>query len=165
MRLVGEKLRKQLHQPWFGGGIGAVLSVVFGVCMLVLPFGKGLRDWSYDLLFLAKTEKSVGDVVVVYLDQPTFEELHETPEDFDRARHTQLIQRLQTEGAKLIVFDILFIDEKRPITDADREFAAAMKNFGRVVIGGELQEDRHLGIRGSTVKGRSEEHTSELQSP
>jgi adenylate cyclase len=149
--IISSKIRKQFHQPWFGGGVGAVLAALLGVGLLLLPLGKGLRDWSYDLPFLLKPEKLVEDVAIVYLDQPTFDTLHETPGDFDRAWHTKLVKRLQADGAKLAVFDILFIDDKRPITDVDREFAAAMRGFGRVVIGGELQEDRHLGIRGKTV--------------
>ena len=151
MRLFSEKIRKHFHQPWFGGLVGATLATVVGVSLLVLPIGKGLRDWSYDLPFLLRPAQTIDDVVVVQLDQPSFDALHQEPRDFDRALYMKLIRRLQAEGARLIVFDILFIDTKRPITDADREFASAMTNFGKVVIGGELQDERHLGIRCSKV--------------
>ena len=144
-------IKKRWHQPWFGGGIGATLAAMFGLCLLLLPIGKALRDWSYDLPFVVMSEKLVDDVLVIHLDEASFEALNQEPSDFDPALHARLIQRLQAEGAKLIVFDILFIDAKRSRADANQELAAAMRKSGRVVIGGEYQEDRHLGIRGFTT--------------
>src|SRR5205085_4584236 len=51
------EFRTRLHQPWFGSRIGAVLVALAGVCLLLFPFGKGLRDWSYDLPFLLRLQK------------------------------------------------------------------------------------------------------------
>jgi hypothetical protein len=46
-----ENFVTRMRQPWFGGGLGTILAIGLGICMLYLPVGKGLRDWSYDLPF------------------------------------------------------------------------------------------------------------------
>ena len=84
MPMISSKIQRQFHQPWFGGCVGAVPATLLGLGLLLLPLGKSLRDWSYDLPFLLKPEKLVEDVATVYLDEPTFDTLHETPNDFDR---------------------------------------------------------------------------------
>jgi len=138
---LSQKFRQRFHQPWFGGGVGAILTILFGV-FLLLPVGKGLTDWSYDLPFLFRPEKKIDDVVIVYLDEPTYSQLNQKPASFDRHLYAELLSRLQTDGAKLVVFDVFF-DPKAP-TDSDQELAQAIKKFGKVIIGAQYHEDEHL---------------------
>ena len=138
------KLRTQLHQPWFGGAVGATLAIFCGVCFLVFPFGKGLRDWSYDLPFLLQAEKTIDDVVIVYLDEKSYPALGQDPATFDRGLHAKLLDRLKKDGAKNVVFDVLFIDTNRAITAGDSEFAKAIQRFGKVTLGGQYYEDNHF---------------------
>jgi adenylate cyclase len=128
--------------------VGGLLAIVFGLCLLLLDMGKIFRDASYDLPFLTRSHKQVDDVVIIYLDEKSYAILKQDPADFDRSLHTRLLKRLQADGAKLVVMDLLWIDSNRPITDADRELAATMKAYGtnRVVLGGQYHEDDHLGI-------------------
>ncbi len=151
MRLFSENIKKHFQQPWFGGLVGATLATAVGVSLLILPVGKGLRDWSYDLPFLLRAEKHIDDVVLVYLDEKSYAELGQAPSEFDRGVHAKLLRRLQAEGATLVVFDVLFIDPKRPNTDGERDFARAMREFGRVVLGAQYHQDRHLQIPSSMV--------------
>jgi len=144
MRLLTEKIKKQLHQPWFGGGVGAIATMLFGFCLFLFPFGKGLQDWSYDLPFLVRSEKPIDDVVIIYLDETTYSDLNQEPATFDRRLHADLLKRLQAEGARLVVFDVLFIDKKRPVTDSEHAFAKAMKAYGKVVIGAQYTLDEHV---------------------
>src|SRR5437762_14116852 len=110
MPLLSERFRKQLHQPWFGGGVGAGLAIVGGIFLLLFQPGKGLRDWSYDLPFLLRPEKFIDDVVIVSLDEKSFSELKQDRSAFNRSLHALLINRLNEQRARLIVFDIAFLD-------------------------------------------------------
>ena len=143
MRRISNKVKEQLAQPWFGGGMGAFLATIVAICLLLLPAGKWFRDLSYDLLFFLRSEKSTEDVVIVYLDEPSYRELNQKPTDFDRALHARLLRRLKAEGAKLVVFDILFIDSNRPpvAAEADIEFANALREHGKVVLGAQYHYD------------------------
>jgi len=49
--------------------------IVFGVCLLLTPMGKRLRDWSYELPFLLRSSKTINDVVIVALKEETYREL------------------------------------------------------------------------------------------
>lgn len=49
--------------------------------------------------------------------------------------HAQLVEKLTREGARVIVFDILFHDEN---PEQDEVFAAAIRKHGKVVLVGEL---------------------------
>ncbi len=143
--------KKRLHQPWFGGGVGALLATLTGLALFWFPFGKGLRDWSFDLPFLFRPEAKINDVVIIYLDEKSYRQLNQDPASFDRGLHAQLVNRLKQAGVKLIVFDILFIDDSGPITAADQEFARAIQNQGRVVLGAQFYQDTHLGYNSATV--------------
>lgn len=150
-------LKKQLHQPWFGGAPGALLAMIACVVLFIFPLSNEpnewsfAHDWSLDLPFLFKTERLLDSVAMVYLDEKSYDELKQDPARFDRALHGKLVRRLQQEGAKLVVFDILFIDPSRVITNVDLDFAAALKDSGRVVLAAQYYEDVHLGKAPSVV--------------
>src|SRR5439155_14583816 len=110
MPLFSEKLKQKFHQPWFGGGVGALLTILFGLSLFALRVGDGLEQWSYDLPFLLRSGKPIEDVVVIFLDEASYRELKQKPATFDRRLYADLLKRLQAEGAKLAVFDVLFID-------------------------------------------------------
>ena len=114
-----DRIPRLLHQPWLGGRIGSALAVLVGLSLYLWPIGKGFRDWSYDLPFLLRSQRTIEDVVVVYLDEQSFSVLHQAPEEFDRALHARLLDRLKADGAKMVVFDILFIDTKKPLSESD----------------------------------------------
>ncbi len=141
---VKGNLGTRLRQPWFGGAFGAVLATAFGLVLLYLPgqidIGKGLRDWSYDLPFLARSEAPKQDIIIIYLDEESYRELKQSPADFDRSLHARLIRKLKADGAKMIVFDILFVDPKKNSAAADRDLAQAMREHGKVVLGGQFEQ-------------------------
>src|SRR6266853_3320004 len=134
MRLFSATFRQKLHRPWFGSGIGAVVVPIFGVCLLISPIGKGLRDWSYDLPFLLRAPKSHNDVVIVGLDDGIYKALDQDRGSFDRSLHGRLVKRLNEKGAKLIVFDMVFLDPLRSNTNGTTQFAAAMLERSNVVL-------------------------------
>jgi len=69
-------------------------------------------------------------VVVVGIDEPSVKELGIWP--WDRRLHSALISRLTAAGAKVIAFDVLFIDRTDPA--ADEELARAVAANPGVVL-------------------------------
>src|SRR5712672_2172916 len=138
MLLIGERLNRQ--QPRFVGAVGAGLAVLAGMVLVLFPAGKVLRDFSYDFPFLVRKEKAVEDVVIVYLDEKSYATLHEDPFDFNRSLHAQLVSKLTAAGAKLIVFDILFIDQRRLVAEPEQQLADAIRSSGKVVLAGQYHQ-------------------------
>ena len=119
---------------WRGGGIGAVLAVGVGLAFLLFKFGLGLVHLSYDLPFALKPIVQPQDVVMVYLDDDSHKELNQPYNaPWDRALHAQLIDRLTAEGARAVLFDIVFSDAG-PSAAADADLARAIKTSGKVVL-------------------------------
>ncbi len=135
------KLSEYLHQPWFGGGLGALLTAGIGVILCTTPVGKTLQDASYDIPFVLRVERIDKDVAVIYLDETSYKILNGSPDYFDRTNHAQLLKSLKTQGVKLVVFDILFIDKNKPTNASDHVFAQAIRDFGNVVLGAQYDED------------------------
>jgi len=95
-----------------------------------------MRRASYDLPFRFGEQTPPGNVVLVYLDEGSHQNLGQPlSEPWDRRLHAQLVDKLSREGARVIVFDILFHDEN---PEQDAAFAAAIQKHGNVVLAGEL---------------------------
>ncbi len=114
----------------------ALVGAVWGLMLCQLKIGQGLRRASYDLPFRFGKETPPGNVVLVYLDEGSHQDLGQPlSEPWDRRLHAQLVEKLTSEGARVIVFDILFHDEN---PEQDAAFAAAVQKHGNVVLAGEL---------------------------
>jgi adenylate cyclase len=85
-----------------------------------------LEDKSIDARFKIRGEKKPpDDVVVVAIDDATFQDLQQRW-PFRRSYHAKVINRLQRDGAKLIVFDVQFTepqDTGNPNRDASDDNA------------------------------------------
>jgi adenylate cyclase len=138
-------LRQRVHRPWFGSGLGAVLVPLVGLCLLGLPIGRGFVDWSYDLPFLMQPSQNITNVEIVTMDETLYHALGQSPARFDRTLHAQLVTNLNAQGAKLIVFDMVFLDAE-PGTS---HLAEAMQERTNVVISAELVETRQSGALGN----------------
>ena len=125
---------------------GTVLVVLVGQ-LLLLRFGQGLARWSYDLPFGWMSQSVPDDVVMVYLDPKIKANLGQsTSEPLPRRYYTQLLERLTAEGARLVVFDILF-DESDRDAASDAQFAEAIRQQGHVVLVGYMVKE----FQGNTV--------------
>ena len=124
---------------------GMMLIAGLGALLVTTPLGDGLARLSYDLPFLFRSDIGVPEVAIVYVDRASLEELGQKEWPPDRRIYARLLQRLKAEGARLVVFDILFRTDK---PDADPEFAAAIREHGNVVLGGVFESSR-LQRRGS----------------
>jgi signal transduction histidine kinase/CHASE2 domain-containing sensor protein len=127
------------------------------IAALVLSIGATLSirqeilwDWDhivYDYLVRRDAQPPPDDVVVVAIDETSLEALGRWP--WSRRLHAQLVDRLASGGAALIVLDILFAEADRSDPGADLELARAIAEAGNVImpianveqrVGGQLLE-------------------------
>lgn len=69
------------------------------------------------------------DLLLVVIDDESLQTLGRFP--FDRTIYARLLNKLKEAGAKVVVFDILFIEP----TPSDEKFAEAIRRFGKVILG------------------------------
>jgi len=123
---------------WRSSVLTAVLASI-AVCLIsILPPGRWFERQSFDVISLGFREVVPADTILIYLDERSHEVLGQ-PYDlaWDRSLHARLLDRLTTDGVKLVLFDILF-DQPSSTPEADRALAAAIKRNGRVILGGNI---------------------------
>jgi adenylate cyclase len=109
---------------------------VAGLVMSILPFGLHLdEDVALSVLFKLRGEKQASnDVVIVSIDKESAEHLNlpDNPDKWPRSLHARLTENLANEGAKVIAFDVHFIETRS--TEDDNRFAEAISKAGIVVL-------------------------------
>jgi adenylate cyclase len=127
------RLTSDASKTWIAAGLCALVAVAVGFFLHTRPIGGLLRNASYDLLHVWRGDVRADEVVLVYLDEVSHQELGQPYNAaWDRHIHAKLVDRLTAAGAKVIVFDVVFSDPSDPA--ADNEFARAIKQSGRVVL-------------------------------
>ena len=106
---------------------GAVLAVAAGLLLWGTSLGEPWETKSYDALWRFGARAPGNDVVLLELNAADRANPQAT-----RARHAELLKKLQADGARLTVFDLLFEDPTAPEVDA--QLASAMRQNGRVVL-------------------------------
>ena len=127
--------RKKFFAPWRTALGGAALCATLGILLLWLG---GWPVWlSYDLLFLVRETPPLDDVVIIYMDDPSFKRLHQssTP-NWDRNLHAELLNRLTADQSRLVVFDVVFSEPGTP--EANTNLAQAIRRNGKVVLAAAL---------------------------
>ncbi len=130
--------RNKIKEIWRGASVGALLAVALGLALLQTDFGTQLIRLSYDIPFLLRPVVKPSEAVMVYMDDDSHRELNQ-PYDraWDRGVHAQLVERLAADGAKAVVFDVLFTGANPEHPEGDERFARALKKNGRVILGAE----------------------------
>jgi adenylate cyclase len=147
------KLSPKLERraAWIGGIAAVLLGWIFYV-----PFvGEKLIHASYDLPLSFKKPVTPEDVVIVYQDQESHEELKQRFDvAWDRKVHAQLLRKLKADGSRAVIFDIVFDQPSKEPKD-DVVFGQAMREHGKVVIG-----DHYLaaGDRDAAASGTTSIH-------
>ncbi len=97
-------------------------------------------DQSYAFAPDAGSVLRQSPVVIVYLDVAShLRERQDQRLPWSRALHAQLLRRLTDAGASVVVFDVLF-GGAGPNAVVDRDFTAALREHGRVVLAAELAD-------------------------
>ena len=133
--------------------IGAAVVFVLGYGILLFPASRlnktlvrASYDWSFDLPFLKGQALENSEVVLVYLDEASHKALKQPfNAAWDRTLHADLLHRLKTEGARLVIFDIVFSDPGRDpkAYQADLAFAGALRTNGPVVLAADDSQSEH----------------------
>jgi adenylate cyclase len=116
-----------------------LLGLLVGIAGLVMsPFRFMLsaeENVGMGLLFkLRGASRAPSDAVVVSIDKESAEKLNlpDNPDKWPRSLHARLTENLIREGARVIAFDVHFIEPRSPQDDA--LFAKAMKNADNVIL-------------------------------
>jgi hypothetical protein len=120
------------------------LGILVGIVGLVVsPFHLTLgieENIGLGLLFkLRGARQAPADVVVVSIDKVSSEilDLPDNPDKWPRSLHARLTETLVKEGARVITFDVHFIEPRSP--EDDSLFAEKMRRAGNVVLGEPLK--------------------------
>jgi adenylate cyclase len=137
--------------PGLLGGI--VLSAGLGIVLLTTTLGDDIQAKNYDLPFEWRSWRSPQEVEMVYLDDASYEQLHQKyTEPWNRAILTKLIKRMTADGASAVVFDIVFSDALDPAID--QQFADAMGENGKVILACDRVIAYYNGRSGQQARGR-----------
>src|SRR5882672_207225 len=118
---------------WLRGARVAALTTVSGLVVLTLFGGDLEAEFGLGALFqLRGRAPAPSKIVIVAIDRASEERLRLPPPPWPRTVHADLIRTLDRGGAKAIVFDLYFVEERSP--NEDEEFAAAMRESGNVVL-------------------------------
>ncbi len=133
-------LKDTFKQTWRGALFGALLAGAAGLLLLKSDFqvSENLFHLSYNIPFHHRPIIRPDEVVLVYMDDDSHRVLQQ-PYDrpWDRAVHARLVERLTADGAKAVVFDVIFSGPNPDHPDGDERFARAIAANGHVVLGAE----------------------------
>jgi adenylate cyclase len=119
--------------------LAAALLGGLGLALYFQGAGDGLDRLSYDLPFLPRGKLAAPEVALVYVDDESGAALGQPPDrPWDRALHARLVERLTAEGARAVLFDIIF-DSPGPDPAVDARLAAALRAQGKVVLSAEVE--------------------------
>jgi adenylate cyclase len=142
-RLSSNRFRKRIAAALIIG----LLGFAWGLMLWQLNLGRSLRMAAYDIPFLMGNHAPPEEIVLVHLDEASHDELNQPlAQAWDRSLHARMVAKLADEGAKIIVFDILFHDE-RP--EQDEVLAAEMQKHGNVILAAEFV--RNIKTEGAEI--------------
>jgi len=106
-----------------------------------------LEKLGFELAQFLAPERRASEVAVIEMDQVSFRARgQDTAPLWDRSLHAQLVRNLKRDGARVIVFDVVF--DKPTSPEADRELADAIRDHGKVAIAGLREAQSGHGVSG-----------------
>jgi adenylate cyclase len=113
-----------------------LLVGIAGAIVSLFPSWHSLdEDFGLGFLFKLRGEKpKPSDVFIVSIDKESSERLNlpDNPDKWPRSFHARLVENLTKEGARVIAFDVHFIEPRAP--EDDHLFAEAIRKAGNVVL-------------------------------
>jgi CHASE2 domain-containing sensor protein len=128
--------------------LGAALAVACGLVLWLTPLGDFWTNTSYDYLFRFGNRPVTNAVTLILMDNAAFDQFHQTRgQPWDRALHTQLLNKLADDGCALVAMDSFFRSANNPA--ADTALAAAMRRQRNLVLMAEQLQVTHPGLAGA----------------
>ncbi len=101
--------------------------------------GQSWQNASYDYLFRFGTRPVTNNVVLVLMDNASFDQFHQSRrQPWDRELHAQLLNKLADDHSRLVVFDSFFRLPNDP--EKDSALATAMERQNVVLMAEQAQE-------------------------
>jgi CHASE2 domain-containing sensor protein len=135
--------RAIIRHRYFTQAIGALIAVACGIALLQMPAGERWENASYDYLFRFGTRTPTNQIVLIFMDNGAYKELHQVRGLWDRALHTRLLNQLADDKAALVIMDVFFKDPGEHETDV--ALAEAIRR-NRVVLMAEQTDVKHPRI-------------------
>jgi CHASE2 domain-containing sensor protein len=136
------------ESKFFRPALGAVLAIICGLALWIMPVGEKWENASYDYLFRFGTPAITNNIVVILMDNDSYAELgqsRDTP--WDRSLHAQLLNKLADDACPLVVFDVRFLSPRD--ANADKTLAAAMHRLNNIVLAAGQAEIHNSGMDAS----------------
>jgi CHASE2 domain-containing sensor protein len=133
--------RHRLFKP----GIGAAVTVLCGLLLWATPRGDAWVNASYDYLFRFCTRVRTRDVVLIQMDNKSFDACDQSRKKaWDRGLHADLLNRLADDGCRLVVLDTWLREPGD--TEKDAALAKALRRQRSVVLMADFADSsvRHL---------------------
>ena len=146
--------KKHWQSRGFGVVFGAVVTIASGLLVwdFEFSFSKSLKHLSFDQPFLLRPQTIPEDVVVVYLDDSSHSNLDQPYNaPWDRRWHIELINRLTREGAKAVIFDIIFSDPSPRGPAIDEALATAIEENGNVILAADMVKTEVTGQENAQI--------------
>ena len=115
--------------------LGLFIAVTALIISFVPLFHELEEDTGLGLLFrLRGVRRPPSEVMVVSIDKDSSDRLRipNNPDKWPRSLHARLVEKLSKAGARVITFDVHFLEARTP--EDDRLFTAALAQAGNVVI-------------------------------
>ncbi len=121
--------------------MGAVLTVLCGLILWGTPIGDWWANASYDYQFRFGSRAVTNQVVLVQMDNESYDYFHQERynpagtnawQPWDRKLHAQLLDKLADGGASLVVLDTVFSVPRDPASDA--ALVKALRRQRKVVL-------------------------------
>ena len=112
--------------------MGAFLTILVGLALWRLPSGEGWVNASYDWPCLFSAPPVSTNVVIIGMDQASHDALGISYGQWPRSVHAHLLDRLRTDGCRLVVFDVAFMGTNAPAED--NALRDAIRRQSRIVL-------------------------------
>ena len=148
----------QLLDIRFGSWIGCALTVLVTLPFLSEFYGGYFTRSSFDLPLYFWAAPPPDDLVMVWMDEESNKLLGQRYDrPWDRQKHVALLDRLAAEGARTVVFDVVFnrgltaTDRQTPAEEeVDQHLAASMQRKGQVIIASHSRRNYQPTFGGSS---------------
>jgi len=140
-----------LIQSVLRSGWPALLLAIIAAIIAYGHVGDGLFRFGYDLVNALKPVRASENIVIIYLDEKSHRDFEQPPDRiWDRELHARLLERLTREGARIVIYDILF-DQASSDASADGAFVDAISGHGNVILGASFQAQKNLNTIQRTI--------------
>jgi diguanylate cyclase (GGDEF)-like protein len=112
--------------------IGFLICQAFVLIVAFMPVQASLDNFFYDIFTQNERRHTTDELVIIDIDDKSLEALGRWP--WPRFLHAEMIQKLASEGAKIIGYNIAFVEPDKTPNSHDHILKQAIANHGNVIL-------------------------------